>query len=74
MNLRRLYRLHSVYTLISIAALGWASLAQATDFTPSGGRPYSAAARLTVGSDFVMTSGGIAQALAPRGSAGGGAR
>ena len=70
MNLRRLYRLHSVYTLnVSIAALGWASLAQATDFTPSGGRPYSAAARLTVGSDFVMTSGGIAQPQDPRRSA-----
>jgi hypothetical protein len=69
MNLRRLYRLHSVYTLISIAALGWASLAQATDFTPSGGRPYSAAARLTVGSDFVVTSGGIAQPQDPRHSA-----
>ena len=69
MNLRRLYRRHSVYTLISIAALGWASVAQATDFTPSGGRPYSAAARLSVGSDFVMTSGGIAQPQDPRRSA-----
>ena len=69
MNLRRLYRLRSIYTLISIAALGWASLAQAADFTPSGGRPYSAAVRLTVGSDFVMTSGGIAQPQDPRLSA-----
>lgn len=46
--------------LLSTALLLLAALSQAADFTPSGGRPYSAAVRLAVGTDFVMTSGGIA--------------
>jgi enamine deaminase RidA (YjgF/YER057c/UK114 family) len=52
--------------LLSTALLLLAALSQAADFTPSGGRPYSAAVRLAVGTDFVMTSGGIAIPQDPR--------